>query len=70
MYDIHFDFTLICRSNKRFFEIYGITSAVQEMLRTQGPDNAFLALNLKSVLFNLSVKVAALPSGVKSSLTR
>ncbi|XP_046352653.1 coiled-coil domain-containing protein 138-like isoform X1 [Haliotis rufescens] len=45
------------KSNKRFFEVYTIVSIVQEMLRNSGSDNAFLSLNLKSMLFNLNATV-------------
>lgn len=50
------------RSNKKYFEVFGITTTAQEMLRSMGTDNAFLALNLKSILFNLNIK-----SGVSTS---
>ncbi|KAK3611226.1 hypothetical protein CHS0354_002122 [Potamilus streckersoni] len=42
------------RSNRRFFEVYTITGIVQELLRGCSNEQAFLALNLKSVLFNLT----------------
>ncbi|XP_076447057.1 coiled-coil domain-containing protein 138-like isoform X2 [Babylonia areolata] len=42
------------RSNKKFFEVYTIVTIIQELLRSCGNDNAFLALNLKSILFNLN----------------
>uniref|UniRef100_A0A0B7AVS1 Coiled-coil domain-containing protein 138 n=1 Tax=Arion vulgaris TaxID=1028688 RepID=A0A0B7AVS1_9EUPU len=45
------------KSNKRFFEIYTIAAIIQEMLVAGGNDNAFLTLNLKSVLFNLNSAV-------------
>ncbi|XP_072040469.1 LOW QUALITY PROTEIN: coiled-coil domain-containing protein 138-like [Amphiura filiformis] len=41
------------KSNKRYFEVLGISSAVQEMIHAAGPENAFLSLNLRSILFNL-----------------
>ncbi|XP_070554415.1 coiled-coil domain-containing protein 138-like isoform X2 [Ptychodera flava] len=39
--------------NKKYFEVYSIGKIVQEMQRTLGPDNPFLSLNLRSILFNL-----------------
>ncbi|XP_012936514.1 coiled-coil domain-containing protein 138 [Aplysia californica] len=45
------------KTNKRFFEIYTIVAIIQEMLVAGGNDSAFLTLNLKSILFNLSVAV-------------
>lgn len=45
------------RTNKRFFEIYTIVAIIQEMLVAGGNENAFLTLNLKSILFNLNVTV-------------
>ena len=41
------------RSNRRYFEAFQIAPIVQEMLRTCDPQNAFLALNLRSIIFNL-----------------
>ncbi|GFR68465.1 coiled-coil domain-containing protein 138 [Elysia marginata] len=43
------------RTNKRYFEIYTIVAIIQEMLVAGGNENAFLTLNLKSILFNLNV---------------
>ncbi|GFO09385.1 coiled-coil domain-containing protein 138 [Plakobranchus ocellatus] len=45
------------KTNKRFFEIYTIVAIIQEMLVAGGNENAFLTLNLKSILFNLNVAV-------------
>ncbi|XP_052795364.1 coiled-coil domain-containing protein 138-like [Mya arenaria] len=42
------------RANKRFFEVYTITGIIQELLRTCSNEQAFLALNLKSILYNLN----------------
>ncbi|KAK6172907.1 hypothetical protein SNE40_016474 [Patella caerulea] len=42
------------KSNRRYFEVYTITSILQEILRNCGNENAFLSLNLKSILFNLN----------------
>lgn len=42
------------RSNKKFFEVYTIVTIIQELLRNCSNENAFLALNLKSILFNLN----------------
>ncbi|XP_078370082.1 coiled-coil domain-containing protein 138-like [Oculina patagonica] len=41
------------KSNRRYFEAFQISAIIQEMLRTCDPQNAFLALNLRSVIFNL-----------------
>lgn len=41
------------KSNRRYFEAFQIAPIVQEMLRTCDPQNAFLALNLRSIIFNL-----------------
>lgn len=41
------------KSNRRYFEAFQISAVVQEMLRTCDPQNAFLALNLRSIIFNL-----------------
>ena len=46
---------LYFRSNKKYFEVYGITTSCQEYLRTFGNESAFLTLNLKSILFNLNI---------------
>ena len=45
--------TCFCRSNRRYFDAFQISPLVQEMLRTCDPLNAFLALNLRSIIFNL-----------------
>ena len=45
-----------CRSNRRLLETYGITSAVHDLLRDCHEENAFLALNLKSIQYNLLQK--------------
>lgn len=42
------------RSNKRFFEVYTITGIIQELLRGCSNEQAFLALNLKSIMYNLN----------------
>lgn len=42
------------KSNKKFFDVYTIVGIIQELLRGCSTDHAFLALNLKSILFNLS----------------
>ncbi|PVD34436.1 hypothetical protein C0Q70_05709 [Pomacea canaliculata] len=42
------------KSNKKYFEVYTIVTIIQELLRNCGNENAFLALNLKSILFNLN----------------
>lgn len=42
------------KSNKKYFEVYTIVTIIQELLRNCGNENAFLALNLKSILFNLT----------------
>ncbi|KAK7467865.1 hypothetical protein BaRGS_00036902 [Batillaria attramentaria] len=42
------------RTNKKYFEVYTIVTIIQELLRNCGNENAFLALNLKSILFNLN----------------
>lgn len=41
------------KSNRRYFEAFQISPIVQEMVRTCDPQNAFLALNLRSIIFNL-----------------
>jgi len=41
------------KSNRRYFEAFQISAIVQEMLRSCDPQNAFLALNLRSIIFNL-----------------
>lgn len=48
-------YVCVCyRSNKKYFEVYTIVTIIQELLRNCGNENAFLALNLKSILFNLN----------------
>lgn len=42
------------RTNKKYFEVYTIVTIIQELLRNCSNENAFLALNLKSILFNLN----------------
>ncbi|VDI66223.1 Hypothetical predicted protein [Mytilus galloprovincialis] len=42
------------KTNKRFFDVYTIVGIIQEILRGCSTDQAFLALNLKSILFNLT----------------
>lgn len=41
------------KTNRRYFEAFQISPMVQEMLRNCDPQNAFLALNLRSIIFNL-----------------
>ncbi|XP_069492974.1 coiled-coil domain-containing protein 138 isoform X2 [Ambystoma mexicanum] len=49
------------RSNKKQFEIHGIHILIQEMQRTASHDQAFLIINLNSILFNLGfTKTASL----------
>ncbi|XP_022100372.1 coiled-coil domain-containing protein 138-like isoform X2 [Acanthaster planci] len=43
------------KTNKRHFEVQGITGIVQDLLRTSGQENTFLMLNLRSILFNFNV---------------
>ncbi|XP_038055215.1 coiled-coil domain-containing protein 138-like [Patiria miniata] len=43
------------KTNKRHFEVQGITGIVQELLRTSSQENTFLSLNLRSILFNFNV---------------
>ncbi|KAL4230032.1 hypothetical protein ACF0H5_010419 [Mactra antiquata] len=45
------------KANRRFFEVYTITGIIQELLRGCSNDQAFLALNLKSIIYNLSSSV-------------
>ncbi|XP_013389545.1 coiled-coil domain-containing protein 138 isoform X2 [Lingula anatina] len=45
------------KNNKKYFEVFTITGLVQEALRSYGKDNAFLAMNLKSILLNLNMAV-------------
>lgn len=42
------------RCNRKYFEVYTIVGIIQELLRGCPTDQAFLALNLKSILFNLT----------------
>ena len=42
------------RSNKRYFEAFQLVPLIQEHLRHHDSDNAFLSLNLRSVLVNIS----------------
>ncbi|KAK3100312.1 hypothetical protein FSP39_018028 [Pinctada imbricata] len=42
------------KANRKFFEVYTIVGIIQEILRSCPSEQAFLALNLKSILFNLS----------------
>lgn len=43
------------RSNRRYFEAFQLVPVMQELLRQHDSDNAFLSLNLRSVLVNLNV---------------
>ncbi|OWF47641.1 coiled-coil domain-containing protein 138-like [Mizuhopecten yessoensis] len=44
------------KSNRKYFEVYTIVAIIQELLRGCATDQAFLALNLKSILFNLTAE--------------
>lgn len=44
----------IFRANRKYFEVYTIVAIIQELLRGCPTEQAFLALNLKSILFNLT----------------
>ncbi|CAB4003034.1 coiled-coil domain-containing 138-like, partial [Paramuricea clavata] len=43
------------RSNRRYFEAFQLVPVMQELLRQHDSDNAFLSLNLRSVLVNLNI---------------
>lgn len=43
------------RNNRRYFEAFQLVPAIQELLRQHDSDNAFLSLNLRSVLVNLNI---------------
>ncbi|XP_066476745.1 coiled-coil domain-containing protein 138 [Tiliqua scincoides] len=43
------------KSNKKMFELFTIHLMIQELQRTMHPDNAFLCINLNSILFNLGM---------------
>ncbi|XP_071951806.1 coiled-coil domain-containing protein 138-like [Antedon mediterranea] len=44
------------RSNKRFFEVLGFSTIIQDLIHSCSQhDDAFLALNFRSILFNLNV---------------
>lgn len=47
--------SLFFRSNRRYFEAFQLVPVMQELLRQHDSDNAFLSLNLRSVLVNLNV---------------
>ncbi|XP_048756583.1 coiled-coil domain-containing protein 138-like [Ostrea edulis] len=42
------------RCNRKYFDVYTIVGIIQELLRGCPTDQAFLGLNLKSILFNLT----------------
>ncbi|KAJ8297977.1 hypothetical protein KUTeg_024508 [Tegillarca granosa] len=42
------------KTNRKYFEVYTIVGIIQELLRSCPTEQAFLALNLKSILFNLT----------------
>ncbi|XP_032237456.2 coiled-coil domain-containing protein 138 isoform X2 [Nematostella vectensis] len=44
------------KGNRRYFEAFQIQPIIQELLRNSDPGNAFLALNLRSIVFNLGGK--------------
>lgn len=44
------------KSNRKYFEVYTIVAIIQELLRGCATEQAFLALNLKSILFNLTAE--------------
>ncbi|XP_028406422.1 coiled-coil domain-containing protein 138-like [Dendronephthya gigantea] len=43
------------RNNRRYFEAFQLVPVMHELLRLNDTDNAFLSLNLRSVLVNLNV---------------
>jgi len=47
------------KCNRKFFEVFGLTVACQELVRSLGTKNAFLSLNLKSIIFNLQARPAS-----------
>ena len=47
---------LFFRSNRRYFEAFQLVPIMQELLRQHDSDDAFLSLNLRSVLVNLNVQ--------------
>jgi hypothetical protein len=49
----------VYRSNKRYFDQFGIGGTAIEMLRSVDGENMFLSLNLKSMLFALNMLKAA-----------
>ncbi|XP_033106005.1 coiled-coil domain-containing protein 138-like [Anneissia japonica] len=56
------------RSNKRLFEVLGFSTIIQELVHSCNHDDAFLALNFRSILFNLNVNKVS-PSQLKSLLS-
>jgi len=42
------------RSNRKFFDMYGISTVCPEILRTHGGESPFLSLNVKSILQNVN----------------
>ena len=48
--------TLFFRNNRRYFEAFQLVPVMQELLRQHDSDDAFLSLNLRSVLVNLNVQ--------------
>lgn len=43
------------KSNKKYFDAFSIGRSLQECYRCRNPENTFLSLNLRSILFNLDL---------------
>ncbi|XP_069733693.1 coiled-coil domain-containing protein 138 isoform X3 [Phaenicophaeus curvirostris] len=43
------------KSNKKMFELFNLHQMIQELHRTANPDDAFLCINLNSILLNLGL---------------
>lgn len=43
------------KSNKKYFDAFSIGRSLHECYRCRNPDNTFLSLNLRSILFNLDL---------------
>ena len=48
-------FFLYSRGNKKYFDAFGISKTVMELQRSCSNEQAFLGLNLKSIIFNLNI---------------
>lgn len=46
---------VVCRASHKLFEMFQLGPLLHDLLRCANPDDAFLTLNLRSILLNLNL---------------